>query len=176
LECDEPPDPELDYLVRTFHHGYQDSPQPDTLPPGATPDAKNCLFAGLQLSQHAYPVGSVPPRATLQKRTGARLLTSAALAAGHGFDGLCEFRKVGQTSGRVVAVLNGKAGIGTTSARSCRSARRRRSSSGTKVRFFVSRNLLFIMDGTTRGVGTASSANDLFTPGRSRRPPPARSR
>jgi hypothetical protein len=156
--------PELDYLVRTFHHGYQDSPQPDTLPPGATPDAKNCLFAGLQLSQHAYPVGSVPPRATLQKRTGARLLTSAALAAGHGFDGLYEFRKVGQTSGTLIGVTNGAAyywtgvawvQIGATAPFTV----------GARVFFFTYRNLVFITDGAVTRVWDGVLGTDLFTSG-----------
>jgi hypothetical protein len=42
---------------------------------------------------------------------------------------------------------------------------------GTKVRFYVSRNLLFIMDSTTRGVGTASWRMTCSRRGRSRRPP-----
>src|SRR5262245_38358230 len=92
--------PALDYFVRTFHPGYMDSPEPDTVPKGGTPDAKNCLFDSLQLEPE--------PRATLAKRTGARLLTPAQIVAGQSFDGLYEFRKVGQITGTLVGVVGGK--------------------------------------------------------------------
>jgi hypothetical protein len=62
-------------------------------------------------------------RATLEKRTGARLLTPAQVVAGKGFDGLFEFRKVGQTSAAAWSRSStARSGIGTTSAPSCRSA------------------------------------------------------
>lgn len=156
--------PEHDYLVRSFHPGYQDSPQPDTLPLGATPDAKNCLFGSLQLTQRAYPAGAVPPRATLLKRTGSRLLTPAALVAARGFDGAYEFRKVGQTTGVLVAVVDGKAWrwtgaafvqIGATAPFVV----------GARVHFHTQRNLLFIADGTTTRVWDGDLAADLFTSG-----------
>jgi hypothetical protein len=92
--------PDLDYLIDSFHPGFMDSPEPERLPKGATPDAKNCLFTAVQLA----PTQS----ANIKKRTGARLLTPSQVVAGKGFDGLYEFRKVGQTSGRLVAVVGGK--------------------------------------------------------------------
>lgn len=159
--------PDYDYQVRSFHPGFLDSPEPDTLPHGATPDAKNCLFDGIQLRGQAVSAmqAGTPARATLAKRTGCRLLTPGQVVGGKGFDGLYEFRKVGQTSGRIVAVIDGKAWywdavsafvlIGLTSP----------FVSGTKVRFFTFRNLLFIMDGTTTRCWDGVLANDLFTPG-----------
>lgn len=148
--------PSLDYLIDSFHPGFMDSPEPDSIPKGGTPDAKNCLFAGVQLE---------PPRATLKKREGARLLTTSAVVAGHGFDGLFEFRKVGETTGRLVAAIDGKVyrwdGVGTFIQIGVTAP----FISGTKATFHVERNLLFIMDGSTTRVWDGVIGNDLFTPG-----------
>lgn len=148
--------PQLDYLVESFHPGYMDSPEPDSLPKGATPDAKNCLFDGLQLK---------PPRATLKKREGSRLLTPAAVVAGKGFDGLFEFRKVGQTSGRIVAVIDGKVWYWDNISAFVQIGVTAPFAPGTKATFHVERNLLFIMDGTTTRCWDGVLVSDLFTPG-----------
>lgn len=158
--------PELDYFVRSFHPGYMDSPEPDTIPLGGTPDAKNCLFSSLQLGvQYGYGSQGHPPRAVLDKRTGARILTPSKVDGASGFDGLFEFRKVGQTAGRVVAVLNGKAWYWDNVSAFVQIGATAPFAVGTKVHFFVFRNLLFIMDGTTMKCWDGVLANDLFTPG-----------
>lgn len=156
--------PAFDYFVRGFHPGYMDSSQPDTLPLGATPDARNGMFASLQLSERAYPGGAVPPRATMAKRQGARLLTPAAVVASRGFDGLFEFRRVSQASGTLVGVVDGKVWrwtgaafvqIGVTAPFVV----------GARVQFSVQRDLLFISDGTTTRIWDGNVGNDLFTNG-----------
>jgi hypothetical protein len=149
--------PSLDYLVRSWHPGYLDSPEPSTIPKGGTPDAKNCVFANEQLQPE--------PRATLAKRNGCRLLTPAQVVSGRGFDGLVDFRKVGQVSGRMVGVIGGGVyywdnisafvQIGVTTPFAI----------GTHVRFHTERNLLFIMDGTTTRCWDGVLGSDLFTPG-----------
>lgn len=147
--------PALDYLVRSFHPGYMGGPQPDLLPKGATPDAKNCLFASLQLE---------PTRATLAKRTGARQLIASAVVNGRGFDGLCEFRRVGDPTGILVAVINGSVWrwtgtafvpIGLTAPFLV----------GTPVQFAVQRNLLTISDGTVSRLWDGDPLTDLFADG-----------
>jgi hypothetical protein len=55
--------PEFDYQVRSFHPGFLDSPEPDTLPHGATPDAKNCLFGSIQLRGRSVGEQAGTPRA-----------------------------------------------------------------------------------------------------------------
>jgi hypothetical protein len=150
--------PELDYTVRSFHPGFMAGPEPDTVPKGGTPDAKNCLFGGEQLEP--------APRARLDKRGGSRLLTPAQVVAGKGFDGLYELRRVGDITGRLVGIVDGKVyywnestslfvQIGVTAP----------FVSGTKVQCFTFRNLLFIMDGTSTRCWDGVLANDLFTPG-----------
>jgi hypothetical protein len=149
--------PTLDYLVDNFAPGYMDSPEPQRLPKGATPDAKNCLFSALQV---------VPaPAANIKKREGARLLTPSAVVAGNGFDGLYEFRKVGQTSGRLVAVVAGKVYYWDNISAFIQIGLTAPFVAGTKVTFFTYRNLLFIMDGTSTRVWDGTLGNDLFTAG-----------
>lgn len=149
-------EPDLDYLIRTFHPGFMDTPEPDTLPKGATPDARNCLLGSVQID---------PPRAVLEKRTAASLLTTAKVDGANGFDGLCEFRKTGQSSGRIVAVLNGKVWYWDNVSAFVQIGVTAPFAVGTKVRFNVQRNLLFIMDGITTRCWDGVLANDLFTPG-----------
>jgi hypothetical protein len=150
--------PDVDYTVRSFHPGFMSGPEPDTIPQGGTPDAKNCLFGAEQLDP--------APRARLEKRTGSRLLTPAQVVAGKGFDGLYEFRRVGDISGRLIGIVDGKVyywneatslfvQIGVTAP----------FVSGTKVICFTFRNLLFIMDGTTTRCWDGVLANDLFSDG-----------
>jgi hypothetical protein len=150
-------DPEFDYLVRSFAPGFMDSPEPDTLPKGATPDAKNCLFGSQQRESQA--------RATLEKRNGARLMTPAQVVAGKGFDGLFEFRKLGQSSGRLVAVVDGKVWYWDGATAFVQIGVTAPFVSGTKVQFAAQRNLLFIMDGSTTRVWDGVIGADLFTPG-----------
>jgi hypothetical protein len=149
--------PELSYVVRTFHPGYFAGPEPDTVPKGGTPDARNCLFAGEQLDP--------APRARLDKRTGCRMLTAAAVVAGKGFDALYEFRKVGQTSGRLVAVIDGKVWYWDNVSTFVQIGATQPFTPGVKVQASTIRNLLFLMDGAHTRCWDGVLANDLFTPG-----------
>lgn len=159
--------PDYDYQVRSFHPGFLDSPEPDTLPHGATPDAKNCLFDGIQLRGQAVSAmqAGTPARATLAKRTGSRLLTPSQVVAGKGFDGLYEFRKVGQIAGRIVAVIDGKVWYWDGASAFVQVGATAPFVPGAKVRFFTFRNLLFLMDGTTTRCWDGVIGTDLFTPG-----------
>lgn len=144
--------PELDYFIDNFAPGFMDSPEPQNLPKGATPDAKNCLFS-------AYDQTG---RCNLKKREGARMLHTTALAAG--FDGIFDFRRLGETSGTLVGVNNGKAYYWTGTAWTQIGATAP-FAVGTKVAFYVQRGLLFIMDRATVRAWDGNTANDLFTPG-----------
>lgn len=148
--------PAFDYTARSFHAGFLDAPEPDALPLGATPDAKNCLFASKQRD---------PLRATLDKRTGCRMLTTSKVDGTAGFDGLCEFRRVGQSTGTLVAVLNGKVWYWDNVSAMVQVGVTAPFAVGTKVTFDVQRNLLFIMDGLTTRCWDGVLGSDLFTPG-----------
>jgi hypothetical protein len=149
--------PELDYLVNSFHPGYMDSPLPERLPKGATPDAKNCLFIDLQLEPS--------PQCSLAKRTGSRLLTPSQVVAGSGFDGLYEFRQVGSTVGQLVAVIFGAVYVWDGISAFTKIGATNPFQVGTKVTFYVGRNVLHIMDGVTTRCWDGNILNDLFTPG-----------
>jgi hypothetical protein len=163
--------------VRSFHPGFIDSPEPDTLPHGATPDAKNCLFGGIQL-RGAFMSASRRARRARDAREAhrRRLLTPAQVVAGKGFDGLFEFRKVGADVGPPRRGHR-RQGLVLGQRQRVRADRRdgavRLGHEGPVLR--VQRNLLFIMDGTTTRCWDGILANDLFTPGRSRRPARRRS-
>jgi hypothetical protein len=72
--------------IRDFSPGYQDTPEEDTLPSGASPDCKNGVLIGGQAS----PFGA---RAILQRRQGSRLLNATVIGTKKTIDGLFSFRK-----------------------------------------------------------------------------------
>lgn len=155
--------PELDYLVSSFHPGYMDSPAAERVPQGGTPDAKNCLLTDLQLSLDKY--GRAAPKASLGKRTGSRLLTPAQVSAGQSFDGLFEFRRVGQIAGTLVAVVGGAVYYWDNISTFTQIGVTTPFVAGTKITAFVVRNLLFLMDGVSTRCWDGTIGNDLFTPG-----------
>lgn len=90
--------PDLSLLCRDFSPGYLDTPEADALPPGATPDARNFMFAR---------ISEDPPRVTIKKRDGHRLVTPfAVFGSGIAIDGMAEFRRVATTQ----ALLGGSNG------------------------------------------------------------------
>jgi hypothetical protein len=92
--------PDLDVLMESFHAGYLDSPDPTTLPIGATPDARNELFVRVLAPEDGGPI------AKLRKREGTTLLNATALAAGRSVDGLAAWpRETGPEE--LLAVCNG---------------------------------------------------------------------
>lgn len=91
--------PNLEYRVRDFSPGFLDTPEEDTLPGGATPDARNADFDAVDYARR---------RATLKKRAGIRLQNPTAMDAAAKVDGLFEFRRTPTTAPVLIAVCNGK--------------------------------------------------------------------
>lgn len=90
-------EPDGTRFVTDFTPGYLDSPESDSLPLGATPDAKNAFL---------YNINTTSRRAVMGKRPGCRLLNPAALVAATRVDGLFEFRRSGAAS-ELLAICDG---------------------------------------------------------------------
>jgi hypothetical protein len=93
--------PKFSFGSRDFGGGFLDTPEPDTLPPSASGDAKNCLLTSVQ---RAEDIGA--PRAVLRKRLGSRLVNPTPIASQKAFDGLWEFLREA-AAGELLAVCNG---------------------------------------------------------------------
>ncbi|MGE3278031.1 MAG: hypothetical protein AB7O67_23210 [Vicinamibacterales bacterium] len=78
--------PEAQLWANDFTPGYLDSPEADTLPLGATPDAKNAFLYAIDVDRR---------RAVMGKRPGTRLITPTALASETCIDALFEWRRSG---------------------------------------------------------------------------------
>lgn len=89
--------PDVDVEVSSFAPGYLDTPEEDTLVPGAMPDGKNWILTHLEAQDQI--------RARLRKRPGNRLLTPANLLGR--YDGLFTFEREGSSS-ELLAVANGE--------------------------------------------------------------------
>jgi hypothetical protein len=83
--------PGLDLYVRDFSAGYLDTPEPDVLPPGATPDAANALFARILQGGDSNSV-------SMKKREGFRLVTPTAMSLGARVDGMEMYQAAGQNN------------------------------------------------------------------------------
>jgi hypothetical protein len=92
--------PDYRLMIRDWSPGYLDTPEEDTLPPGATPDAKNAWFVNINPA-------NAEAGAKLAKRPGSRMLNPTVMDASAKVDGLFEFRRSG-ASRELVAVCNGK--------------------------------------------------------------------
>lgn len=88
--------PDGNIMVRDFTPGFLDSPESDTLPMGATPDAKNSFLYNIDVERR---------RAVLGRRLGSRLVFASALASEKVLDGLFEWRSEGTPT--LLAVCNG---------------------------------------------------------------------
>lgn len=91
-------DPEFRLGAENFAPGYLDSPRSDRLPPGATPDGKNCFFYDVEIHERG-------PHATTGKRAGSRLINPTAISLGDPVD-LAEFRRE-SAAGELLAFCNG---------------------------------------------------------------------
>jgi hypothetical protein len=81
-----------------FSAGFLDTPDVDTLPPGATPDAKNCIFVKPETKDQV--------RAILRRRGGSRLTNPIAVTSQASVDGIWEFtRELGV--GELIVMCNG---------------------------------------------------------------------
>src|SRR5262245_45656030 len=83
--------PALDLYVRDFSAGYLDAPEPDVLPPGATPDAANTMFARILASGDGT-------RVSIKKRDGHKLVTPTAMVFENTVDGLAMYQRAGSAN------------------------------------------------------------------------------
>jgi hypothetical protein len=90
--------PQHRLLQRDFSEGFLDTPESDTLDPGASPDAKNCLLVSVE--------NQTKRRAVIRRDAGALLLNPTAIAAQKSVDGLFEFLRE-NANGQLVAACNG---------------------------------------------------------------------
>lgn len=134
--------PALSFGTRDFSPGFMDTPESDTLPAGASPDAKNCLLVSVEL---AAQTGK--SRAVIRKRLGARLLNPVSIDNKTvSIDGVFEFLRDTGAAGELLAVSNGAVskfdgidtftligGVGLTA--------------GNPVRMLPFRNNAFLSDG-----------------------------
>lgn len=92
-------EPRLKVDAFDFSPAFMETPEPDTIPSGATPDAKNALLINIE-------EGVNQVRACLRKRTGHRMVTPTVLSAGKSIDGLFEFLR-DNAAGELLAMCNG---------------------------------------------------------------------
>lgn len=92
-----PTRPDKAFLIRDFTPGYLDSPESDTLPLGATPDAKNGFL---------YQIDVPRARAVLGRRMGTRLCFTTAVHSEKAWDGLFEWQHSGTQD--LLGVCNGE--------------------------------------------------------------------
>lgn len=90
--------PDVRLEIDSFADGFLDSPEEDSLPPGATRDAKNMLLIRVQRD------GRV--RAILRKRLGSRLVNPTAIAAGKAGDGIFAYEREDGDS-ELIVMVNG---------------------------------------------------------------------
>lgn len=90
--------PDLSLGTEDFSPGYLDTPEPDTLPNGATPNARNAVFARLESQDRV--------RATMRRRRGSRLINPTPIASGAPVDLMFSFSREDGTS-ELVVVCNG---------------------------------------------------------------------
>lgn len=88
--------PDKAFMVRDFTPGYLDSPESDTLPWGATPDAKNAFLYNVDVAQR---------RAVMGRRPGSRLVHTTAAVAEKVWDGLFEWAHAGSRT--LLGVIDG---------------------------------------------------------------------
>lgn len=152
--------PALSFGSRDFSPGFFDTPEADTLPPGATPDAKNCLLLSVEL---AAQTGS--GRAVLRKRLGSRLLNPTVIASAKAVD-IFEFLRDTGAAGELLAVCNGSAykfdGTNTFNAISGGTG----FTVGNAVRMLPFRNNAFLSDGiqNLRYDGTSAKPVGFIAP------------
>lgn len=92
--------PAFERFIRDWSPGFLDVPEEDTLPPGATPDAKNEWFVNRNIDGR--------DRAKLGKRPGMRLVNPTATANAK-IDALFEFRRTGARE--LIKVINGRIAV-----------------------------------------------------------------
>lgn len=139
-------------LCEDFSPGFQAGAEPNRLPDGATPDAKNAWF---------HTKGRNPKRLTMGRRPGTRLQNPVAMAAGQKVDGLFEFRQLASDP-KLLAVCAGILhqfdNIDTFTAKTAPIW-----ASGNPVRATKFRENLFLVDGTAMRRWDGTTAHELGT-------------
>lgn len=87
--------PDFSLGARDFSRGWMDTPERDTMHPGATPDARNAWLRSIEADAEGR-------RATMAKRLGARLIALATMSAGKKVDGAWEFVREAATQALIV--------------------------------------------------------------------------
>lgn len=154
--------PAYDVFVRNFSPGYMDSPQNDTIPLGASPDAKNGFLTSIQIDDDGTK------RAILRRRQGARLINPTAMTAATAVETLADYSRDDAAS-VLLAICNG--GLyswdGSTTFTAIAGAGTGTFTTGRSVQFCYHKNLAFIMDGDRTKLydGTTFGDPGLSTPG-----------
>jgi len=136
--------------MRTFAAGFLDTPEDDTLPLGATPNAANCELAS------ADPGG----RAILRKRRGSVLVNPTPIAAGKRIDGLFELRRTNAAS-QLVAVCDGKVWTWDESTTWTQVGATAPFTAGNHVVGLIARNRLWLCDGTAQRVYDGTTLREV---------------
>ncbi|MCC6989954.1 MAG: hypothetical protein IT181_13195 [Acidobacteria bacterium] len=133
------PSPSFGLWCENFAPGFIDTPQPDALPLGGTPDARNAWFSSVDA------LGVTGQRQAIAgKRPGMRLVNPAAIASGKPVD-IFEFRRA--TLGpQLLAVCDG--GLSAFDGFDAFTAIASGWTSGNVARCVVSRGNAYVYDGT----------------------------
>jgi hypothetical protein len=153
--------PSLTFGTRGFDGGFLDTPESDTLPPNASPDARNMLLTSVELASGAGKI-----RGVLRKRFGSALLNPVVISSGKAIDGLFEFLRDTGATGELLAICNGTLykfdGVDTFNAISGGTG----FTAGNAVRMLLFRNNAFLSDGlqNLRYNGTAGLPVGFIAP------------
>lgn len=149
--------PTFDVFVRDFSYGFKDTPENDTLPLGASPDAKNAVLVHIGKG--------VERKAVFRRRPGASLINPTAMAAATPVETLIEFTRDNATA-QLLAICNqglfewdGASAFASISAGVF--------TLGVPVQACLHKNLAFLMDGDRTKIfnGTTLADPGLTTPG-----------
>lgn len=149
--------PDIVMEAQDFSPGFMDTPQPDTLPPGATPDAKNAVFINVEVADQT--------RVTMRRRKGCFLTNPTAISSAKSIDGAWEFTREGG-AGELIVMCNGALykwdGATTYTALTDGGG----FTAGTTARAFKYKNNLHVSDGVVqkRYDGTACYAIGFLAP------------
>lgn len=150
--------PAFDLFVRDFSPGFQETPDSDALPLGATPEARNAMFT------HVDVQADGGRRATFRRRTGARLINPTAMSAAKAVETLIEFQRDNAVA-QVLAVCdtNLYQWDGSTTFTLLSAAA---FTAGRSVQACQHKNLAFLMDGAATKLWDGTTLGDpgLTTP------------
>lgn len=138
--------PAFRLLQRDFSGGFMDTPEADTLPPGSSPDAKNCLLVSVENQLNNFG-GVDKRRAVIRRDPGALLLNPTAIASKKSVDGLFEFLRE-NAAGQLIAACNGALSLYDNLTSFAAITGGTGFTPGNSVRMSVFRNNAFFCDGS----------------------------